>query len=369
MTVATMSTKKETVHSSTSVANEDLFQWIEALGVRDLHFKQDPETGLNAIVAIHSVKSGSSLGGCRYVEYPSTRAAIMDAMRLARGMTYKSGICNLNYGGGKAVIIKPKKVKDHEALFKSFAKFVHDLGGRYITAKDSGTTVEDMDLMATITPYVACTSTQSANTDDPSFYTAYGMLKGIEACVQYQLGRSDLEGLHVAIQGVGSVGYDLAKFLHERGVRLTVTDVDLKPLQKCQQEFNAQVVLPEDIYKTSCDIFSPCALGATLNEKTIPLLNASIVAGSANNQLAQESHDALLKERGILYAPDFAINSGGLIQAVAMYRKENVEKIMSNIEVIYHRLLEIFERSEKENRPTNEIAIDIAKENTRDPEA
>lgn len=350
--------------SKNAYESDDLFQLIEHVGVRDLHFKHDPETGLKAIVAIHSIKSGSSLGGCRCIEYPSTRAAAIDAMRLARGMTYKSAISNTPYGGSKAVIMKPPEIRDRKEFFAAFARFVHELGGRYITAKDSGTTVADMDLISTITPYVTSVSSKNDIDGDPSPFTAYGMLKGIEACVKYKLNRDSLDGLHVAIQGVGYVGYDLAKLLHAKGVRLTVTDIDEKALRRCEEEFGAVIVHPNEIYSIACDIFAPCALGAILNDKTIPQLRAKIVAGSANNQLALERYGLALRDRDILYAPDFAINSGGLIQAVALYRNEKTDEIMANIDFIYHRLLEIFERADREGRATNKVAIDIAKEHT-----
>ncbi len=364
MVISDLNYEEITNAPNSAYQSEDLFTLIEFMGVKDLHIKHDQETGLKAIVSIHSIKSGSSLGGCRCIEYPSTRAAIIDAMRLSRGMSYKSAICNLAYGGGKSVIIKPKVIEDKEAFFKAFGRFVQQLNGRYITAKDSGTLVSDMDIIATETNYVACTTPHDNQEGDPSPFTAHGVLKGIEACVKYKLNRDDLENLHVAIQGVGHVGYHLGKLLHERGVKLTVADINEASTKRCRDEFNANVVGVDEIYAVECDIFAPCALGAILNEHTIPELNTKIVAGSANNQLALERYGLMLRKQEILYAPDFAINSGGLIQAVAFYRKENVEKIMMDIDFIYDRMLEIFTRADKEDLPTNKVAIEIAKEYT-----
>lgn len=354
---------EEMINAPNSVyQKEDLFQLIEAMGAKDLHLKYDAKTGLKAIVAIHSIKNASSLGGCRFIEYPSTRAAIIDAMRLARGMSYKSAICNLSFGGAKAVIIKPPVIADREAFFKVFGQFVNQLGGRYITAKDSGTLVEDMDVIATETSYVTCTTPEGERNGDPSPYTAHGVLKGIEASVKYKLKREDLDGLHVAIQGVGHVGYDLAEMLHERGVKLTVTDIDANATRRCQEEFNAKVVDNDEIFHVECDVFSPCALGAILNEHTIPGLKAKIVAGSANNQLALERYGLLLKNNDILYSPDFVINSGGLIHAVACYKNQDLSSIFKQVDFIYERLIEIYERAEKEDRPINRVAVELAKE-------
>jgi leucine dehydrogenase len=248
---------------------------------------------MRAIVAIHSTKLGPALGGCRFIEYPNTNAAIIDALRLARGMSYKAAISDLAFGGGKAVIIKPKGAFDRTALFKAFGRFVEELGGRYITAKDSGTTLEDMDIIATITNYVSSTSEMV----DPSPFTAHGVRRGIEAAVKFQLGKDSLDGLRVAIQGVGYVGHYLAAELHALGAKLIVADTDTAAVTRCVNEFGAQAVGVDDIYAVDCDVFAPCALGAIINDVTIPRIKASIIAGAANNQLDENRHGKILKQK------------------------------------------------------------------------
>lgn len=336
----------------------DLFDFQHSVPFTDLHFKSDPRTGLQAIVAIHSTKLGPALGGCRFIEYPDTDSAIIDALRLARGMSYKAAISGLAYGGGKSVIIKPKRVFDRKALFKAFGAFVNELGGRYIAAKDSGTVLEDMDIIASKTPYVCSTSSMS----DPSPFTAHGVCRGIEATVKFRLGKDNLDGIKVAIQGLGYVGHFLAKELHERGAILTVCDLNPQAAAACEKEFGATIVSTEDIYDVDCDVFSPCALGAILNDSTIPRIRASIVAGGANNQLAEDRHGEMLKNRGILYAPDYVINAGGLIQATIMYEKGSEAMAKEKIHNLYIELLGIFERASKLHLPTNVVADHIAEE-------
>ena len=272
-----------------------LFRYAEFLNYGDVHVKFDPTTGLRAIVAIHNLKRGPAIGGCRLIHYNSTDDALEDALRLGYMMSYKAAISNLNHGGAKAVLIKPKIIKDRKAYFEAFADFVHELGGRYITAVDSGTNEKDMDIIAARTPFVTCT-TASGTGGDPSPQTALGVRRGIEAAVKFKLGRDTLEDVHVAIQGAGHVGYYLAKELKERGAKLTICDVNQLNLQRIVDEFGAEVCSPENIYSVSADVFAPCALGAVLNLHTIKKLKVSIVAGSANNQLAHYQHGALMQE-------------------------------------------------------------------------
>lgn len=337
---------------------DELFQYAEELNFGEVHIKMDSSTGLFAIVAIHSTKRGPSLGGCRCIEYDSTNAAIRDALRLARGMSYKAAISNLPLGGGKAVLLKPAQIKDREAYFASFGQFVDTLGGRYITAMDSGTEVSDMDVIARHTRHVSTTSKGG----DPAPFTASGALRGIEAAVQHLFKRSTLDGLHVAVQGVGHVGYALSRYLYERGAKLTVCDRDPQRVQRVVTEFNATAVSSEKIYEVDCDIFAPCALGAILNDQTIPLLKAKIVGGCANNQLAEPRHDKVLWQKGILYAPDYVINAGGLIHAFAEYANSSMEEANHHINHIYDALFAIFERAHQEGKSTGEIADIIAAE-------
>lgn len=325
----------------------------------DLHFKVDPETGMKAIIAIHNTKLGPSLGGCRYIEYPSTEAAIDDAMRLARGMSYKSALANLPLGGGKSVIIKPPHAHDRTAYMHRFGQFVQELGGRYITALDSGTQLSDMDIIAEHTPYVASLSRYSG---DPSPSTTRGVLRGIQAAVQFKLGKESIRDLHIAIQGLGHVGYDVARHLQELGVQLTVADSNPAMVERAVRELGATAVSTNDIHKVACDVFSPNALGAIINDITIPQLQTTIIAGAANNQLAHRHHGQRLHDQGILYAPDYVINAGGVIFAAGKYFETPVAITNEKIDGIQTVLLAVFERSRLENRPSSDVADTMAQE-------
>jgi len=344
---------------------DDIFEFTSHERFQDIHFKWNEKLNLKAIVAIHSTKFGAPLGGCRFIEYPNTDSAIIDALRLARGMSYKNAMAGLEHGGGKAVIIKPRHIPDRKAFFEAFGEFVHELGGRYITAKDSGTTLEDMDIIATKTPYVASTSEMV----DPSPFTALGVKQGILAAVKHRFNQDNLDGLHVAIQGVGYVGYPLAAHLHELGARLTVCDIDETNVQRCVDEFGASSVHPDEIYSVDCDIFSPCALGAIINDETIPVLKAKIIAGAANNQLAQVRHGQALLDKGILYAPDYIVNAGGVIHAVHKYNKKSDQEAHDKIINLYSTLLDIFEKAKHAGKPTNIVADEIAYKMLHDEDA
>ncbi len=330
-----------------------------AQGFGNLHFKVDSATGMKAIIAIHSTTRGPALGGCRFIEYPSTTTAINDVMRLAKGMSYKAASANLPLGGGKAVIIKPCGTYDRDAYFHAFGKFINELGGQYITALDSGTQLPDMDIIAQHTPYVASLSTFNG---DPSPYTARGVLSGIQAAVEFKLGKSSLKGIKVAIQGLGHVGYALASLLHDLGAELIVADINELAVEHAITEFGARAVTTDLIHKTHCDVYAPCALGGALNDFTINQLQTSIVAGAANNQLARANHGQLLHDKGILYAPDYVINAGGLIFAASKYLGTAGESMMEQIANIHLSMVEIFKRSVLENRSTTEIADCIAQE-------
>ncbi len=339
--------------------SDGLFRYAERLNYGEVHIKFDPATGLRAIVAIHNLKLGPAIGGCRIANYALVDDAIEDAIRLGYMMSYKASISNLPHGGAKAVIMKPKVIKDRKAFLRAFGDFVNDLGGRYITAMDSGTSEEDMDTIAERTSFVTCTSASGAG-GDPSPTTAFGVRRGIEAAVKFKLGRDSLEGVHVTVQGAGHVGYYLAKELHALGARMTMCDINPKALQRCVDEFGVSVCGVNEIYDVKADVFAPCALGKVLNQDTISRLQVGIVAGSSNNQLAHYKYGETLHERGILYAPDFLVNAGGLIYVAAVYDKASFEEANQKVSDIYSALMPIFERSIKENVATNKIAEQIA---------
>lgn len=336
---------------------EDFLDYALNHNFGDLHFKVDPATGMKAIIAIHSTKLGPALGGCRFIEYPDTATAIEDAMRLAIGMSYKAASVNLPLGGGKAVIIKPKGNFDREAYFHAFGRFVEELQGRYITALDSGTELSDMDIIHQHTRHVASLTKHDG---DPSPSTAKGVFIGIQAAVAFKSGSSNLNGLHIALQGLGHVGFALARYLFEAGAKLTVADVVPERVRMAEVEFNAKVMPTETIHTVPCDIFAPCALGAVINDESIDELRSSIIAGAANNQLAHNYHGQALHERGILYAPDYIINAGGVIYAASKYLHTPDEVVKQQIEGIGSSLTEIFLQAKKDNKPVNEVADKLA---------
>lgn len=338
--------------------SDELLSYAKKLGFGELFFKIDQINQLCAIVAIHSTRLGPALGGCRFIEYTSIELAIHDALRLAQGMSYKAALANLPLGGGKTVLMRPKELSDRTAYFRSLGRFVNELKGRYIIAMDSGVVIEDMDSIALETSYVVTTSKHKGN---PAPYTALGVLSGIEAAVKFKFHRDHLEGIHVAIQGLGHVGFALANALQKKGARLTVCDNNTELMQRYAKDLQANMVRPEEIYAVECDIFSPCALGGILNDESIAMLNTAIVAGSANNQLAEPRHAEALHQKGILYAPDFVINAGGLIYAYAEYQNRlNREHVAQQISAIYNTLLEIFKNADEKNKSPSIIADSLA---------
>lgn len=347
-----------TQHDHTAL--DSLFRYAEFLKFGELHIHFDPQTGLRTIIAIHSLKLGPAIGGCRFIPYLSSDAALEDAIRLAYMMSYKAAVSGLNHGGAKAVIMQPNIITDRKKILESFAHIVNELGGRYITAVDSGTTSQDMDIIYQITPYVTSMTSKTDISNDPSPWTAHGVCRGIEAAVQFRLQQSSLKNIHVLIQGGGHVGYLLAKQLIESGARVTMSDVNSHTLTRCVKELNVSTVDAEKIYDIAADVFAPCALGAILNLATIERLRVPIVAGSANNQLAHQHYGALLQSRDILYAPDFVINAGGLIYAAAMYDHGNPSDAKQQVENIYHTLTDIFNHSKQKKIATNVIAERIA---------
>lgn len=342
-----------------AIAEEDFLDYALAHGFGDLHFKVDPETGMRAMIAIHSTKLGPALGGCRFIEYTNTAAALKDAMRLARGMSFKAASVNLPLGGGKSVIMKPKGSFDRNGYMHAFGKFVNELNGRYITALDSGTVLSDMDIIAEHTDHVASLSKYNG---DPSPSTAKGVLRGIQAAVAFKLGKDNLKGVHVAIQGLGHVGYLLAKHLHELGATLTVADISPAAVELAVKEFGAKAVDTDLIHKVPCDVFAPCALGAIINDITLPQLQTTIIAGAANNQLAHTFHGQKLHDKGILFAADYVINAGGLIFAASKYLHTPEAQVSNQIDGIFTSLTEIFTRSVKDNLPASQIADTLAQE-------
>ena len=334
----------------------DVFGKLSAYDFGEVHFRLDKATQLRAIVAIHDSRMGPALGGCRFIEYANEESAYVDALRLARGMTYKAALAGLAHGGGKSVILRPRAHFDRVALFRAFGRFIEDLRGHYITAEDSGTGLEDMEIVRTVTRHVTGVDPSHGGSGDPSPFTALGVRRGIEACVKFKLGKPDLKDAHVAVQGVGHVGYHLCRELHRQGAKLTVADVDKLKSERAQREFGAGVVSIEDIPKVDCDVFAPCALGAGINDDTVPQLKARIVAGAANNQLAEPRHGDDLHARGILYAPDYAINAGGLINVAREARGYDAEAARADTMKIYDTIYDICERSKKLAAPTYKVA-------------
>ena len=326
----------------------------------EVAFCHDPESGLKAIIALHNLNRGPALGGCRMWDYKTEAEALTDALRLSRGMTYKSALADLPYGGGKSVIIGDPRTLKSEALFLAMGRFVDSLGGRYTIAEDVGISVEDIEVMGRVTEQVA--GTVSRGGGDPSPGTAYGVFVGIKAAVAHRYGRSDLEGLRVAVQGLGHVGYHLCRYLHEAGAKLVVSDIDQGRVQRAVADFGAEIAAADAVYDATVDVFAPCALGAVINDKTIGRITAGVVAGSANNQLAEARHGRLLMERKVLYAPDYVINAGGIVQISHEGRDYDEDRAFAHIARIGDTLREIFDRAERAGEPTSDAADRLAEQ-------
>lgn len=330
-------------------------------------FCQDRQTGLEAIIAIHNTSRGVALGGCRMWPYASEDEALIDVLRLSEGMTYKSAMANLNLGGGKSVIIGDPHKDKSISLLHAMGRFLNELHGEYIAAEDSGTCVADLKVMAEETPYITGihekhTLDGRLRSGDPSPSTAVGTFNGLLAAVNFQLGQDELTGLRVAIQGLGNVGYRLAELLHHANAKLLVCDTNAEQVEKAVRNLGAIAVAPDKIFSQKVDVFAPCAMGAILNDTTIPQLKASIIAGAANNQLAERRHGLELKERGILYAPDYVINAGGIIDVYFEQIGFDELKLNQHLSTIYDNLQEIFIRADRQNLPTNVIADLMAEE-------
>lgn len=326
----------------------DLFLEMKKDGHEEVLFCHDPDSHLRGIIALHSTIRGPGLGGCRMWPYVSFEEAVKDALQLSRAMTYKAAVTGLDHGGAKAVIWGDPKRKKTEGLLLAFGRMVESLGGRYITAEDVGTTVEDMETVRRATRYVTGISPTRGGGGDPSIATACGVLWGMKACMADVFGNESLEGRRIAIQGVGKVGYHLTRLLSREGTSLFVSDIDSSRVERVVREYGVTAVRPDDICCMECDIFSPSALGGVLNEKTISTLHCRIIAGAANNQLQDEKIGNLLHEKGILYAPDYVINAGGLINVAWEWKGYNREKVESHVAQIHETLREVFRVSRRE---------------------
>ena len=334
-----------------------------------VHFFSDEATGLQAIIAIHSTVLGPALGGCRVVNYASSQEALTDVLRLSRGMSFKNSLAGLELGGGKSVIIPPKswggdprhKGEDRAALFRAFGRAVQSLGGRYIAAEDMNVSVEDAENMALETDYVVGLDVSHGGMCDPSPLTAEGVFLGIRACVRRAFDTDSLSGLTVAVQGLGKVGWRLCEDLHAAGARLIVADIMPETTARAARLFDAQIVDTDAIVGTKADVFAPCARGAVINDDTIDRLAVKVIAGSANNQLSHDGLGTVLMERGILYAPDYVINAGGVINIAPEAKGQvNHEWVREKIKQMEDTVGEIIDQSLKTKRATNEVADEIA---------
>lgn len=340
----------------------NIFEYLEKYDYEQVVFAQDKESGLKAIIAIHDTTLGPALGGTRMWTYASEEAAITDALRLARGMTYKAAAAGLNLGGGKTVIMGDPRKDKSEALFRAFGRYVQSLNGRYITAEDVGTTVQDMDYIHLETDFVTGISPAFGSSGNPSPVTAYGVYRGMKAAAKVAFGSDNLSGKTIAVQGVGSVSYTLLKHLHEEGANLIVTDINEESVNKAVKDFGAKAVAVNEIYSVDCDIFSPNALGAVINDDTIPLIKAKLIAGAANNQLAEERHGDILHAKGVVYAPDYVINAGGLINVADELNGYNRERALKKVETIYDNITKVFEIVERDGIPSYKAADRMAEE-------
>ena len=334
-----------------------LFDALAEMGHEEIVMCSDPSVGYRGILAVHSTKLGPALGGTRFWQYATDEEAITDALRLSRGMTYKNAVAGLFLGGGKSIIIGDNKTKDREKIFRAHGRFVEILGGRYITAEDVGTSTTDMAYVQMETKHVAGLAGKSG---DPSPVTAHGVFRAVQASANRKWGSDSLEGKTIAIQGCGSVGSYLAKELHEAGAKLIVSDIDSAKVAKVSKATSARIVEGDAIFSVDADIFSPCALGGIINDKTIPKLKVQIIAGGANNQLLEERHGDELQRRGILYAPDYVANAGGVINVYGEVAGWDAQRALDKADDIYDTILKVFDIAEAKNIPTYEAADRLA---------
>jgi leucine dehydrogenase len=336
-----------------------LFEQLASYDHEQIVFCRNDDVGLRAIIAIHNTTLGPALGGTRLYDYASEADAVRDVLRLSRGMTYKAAVAGLDLGGGKAVIIGEPSMKS-EAMFRAFGRHIETLKGRYITAEDMNTSVEDMDNIRRETKWV---TGSGGGSGDPSPVTAWGVFHGIRACLEVIYGSPDVAGRTVAIQGVGNVGYYLAKYLHESGASLLYTDISSKRLSRVMAEFGGAVIEGDDFYRANCDVLAPCAIGGIINGRTIPMIKAPIIAGGANNQLDDETRDGeALAERGITYAPDYVINAGGLINVYSELKGYSHDKSMGDAANIFNTIKRVINKAKSEGTTTGLAANRVAEE-------
>jgi leucine dehydrogenase len=340
-----------------------VFAMMQPMEHEQVMYFNDKETGLKGIIAVHDTTLGPSLGGCRVWAYENESDALWDVLRLSRGMTFKSSISGINLGGGKAVVIAKPREKHSEAFWRRFGKFVDSLNGKYITAEDVGTSTDVMSIVMQETKHVTGKPISAGGTGDPSPFTAYGVFLGLKASARQAFGTDSLEGKKVSVQGVGHVGYTLVQHLTKAGAKVFATDLHQDHLDAVSKDFGATIVDPNEIYDLDVDIYSPCALGATVNSDTIPRLKCHVIAGAANNQLADENlHGQMLVDKGIWYAPDFLINAGGVINCYREVHSLSESETSGLIENIYAHTLGIFKKSVDEKIPPQEAAIRLAVE-------
>ncbi len=340
----------------------EITEKITNTGHEQVLIGRDAASGYHGIIAVHSTALGPAFGGTRFWHYDSEEEALTDALRLSQGMTYKNALPGLPLGGGKSIIISNGKTANREALLRAHGRFVDTLKGRYITAEDVGTSPADMEIVRLETRYVAGLPGRSG---DPSPFTARGVFRAIQGSSRFRWNTDDLSGVTVAIQGCGHVGYNLAKFLHESGAKLIVSDVNRDRVARVVNELAAKDVEPGEIYSVAADIFAPCALGGVINDATIPELKVQIVAGAANNQLAEERHGLMLWERNILYAPDYVANAGGVLNGCTELLGWEAEHALQKVDGIYDTMLNIFESAQSQGITTNEAANRLAEDRLR----
>lgn len=325
-------------------------------------FCHDKTVGLKAIIAIHNTSLGPALGGTRMWNYKNEEEALVDVLRLSKGMTYKAAAAGLNLGGGKAVIIGDAKTQKTEGLFRAFGQFVNSLNGKYITAEDVGTCEQDMEYIYMETPWVTGIPKDFGGSGDPSPYTAHGVLMGIKASTKEKLGTDSLKGVRVAVQGLGNVGSNLVKYLHQEGAIVTVADIDQDKAKLMVDKYGAQMSSTEQIIFTDCDVFAPCALGAVVNDNTITKLKCKVIAGGANNQLAEPRHGEILREMGILYAPDYVINAGGLMNVFVELEGYSSDRAFDKTRKVYDNLMKVYSIAKRDNVGTHVAADRLAEE-------
>lgn len=341
---------------------KNILEQMQERRFEEIHFHYDDQTGLKSIIAIHNTKRGPALGGCRFYPYASEEDGLKDVMNLAQAMTYKAALAGLALGGGKSIIFGDPKKEKNEAILEAFAQFVDRLGGQYITSVDSGTTPHDLDIFLRRTKHVTGFTPEFGGAGDPSPVTALGVFEGIRACAKYVFGTDDLKGRTIAIQGVGNVGESLAHMLKNAGAVLTLSDRDEAKAQALASSLNAKYVTADKILEESCDILAPCAMGGVVHDGNISKLNCKVIAGAANNPLASMEVAEKLHQMGIVYAPDFAINAGGLIHVAQELKGYDPMKVEKKTKEIYSTIEKIITRAKKENTATAMIARKMAKE-------